>query len=75
MGHSFQSAKARLKVMEEEMRALQWEHEVLEQRFEKVSSICELIIWNFICFKRLFSELKRAPFKKLYFLLTGATRT
>ena len=32
----FQSAKARLKVMEEEMRALQWEHEVLEQRFEKV---------------------------------------
>lgn len=28
--------KARLKVTEEEQRALKWEHEVLEQRFEKV---------------------------------------
>ncbi len=34
----FQSAKARLKVMEEDQRALQWEHEVLEQRFEKVGN-------------------------------------
>ena len=33
----FQSAKARLKVMDQEYKALQWEHEVLEQRFEKVS--------------------------------------
>ena len=32
-----QSAKARLKVMEEDYKALEWEHEVLEQRFEKVS--------------------------------------
>ena len=28
--------KARLKVTTEELKALQWEHEVLEQRFEKV---------------------------------------
>ncbi|XP_074644893.1 dynein regulatory complex subunit 4-like [Tubulanus polymorphus] len=32
---SLASAKARLKVMDEDTRALQWEHEVLEQRFEK----------------------------------------
>lgn len=32
-----QSAKARLKVMEEDHKALSWEHEVLEQRFEKVN--------------------------------------
>ena len=35
----FQSAKARLKVMDAEFRSLQWEHEVLEQRFEKVSTV------------------------------------
>jgi hypothetical protein len=29
-------SKARLKVTEDEFRALKWEHEVLEQRFEKV---------------------------------------
>ena len=28
--------KARLKISEEDFRALKWEHEVLEQRFEKV---------------------------------------
>lgn len=28
--------KARLKVTEEDFRSLKWEHEVLEQRFEKV---------------------------------------
>jgi len=37
---SQQSAKARLKVMDKEMKSLQWEHEVLEQRFEKVT-FCE----------------------------------
>ena len=39
-----QSAKARLKVMEEEWKALQWEHEVLEQRFEKVRSVSLFIL-------------------------------
>ena len=33
----FQMTKARLKVTEEDFRSLKWEHEVLEQRFEKVS--------------------------------------
>ena len=38
--------KARLKVTEEEQRALKWEHEVLEQRFEKVGSTQLLIVLN-----------------------------
>lgn len=33
---SLASAKARLRVQGEEYKALGWEHEVLEQRFEKV---------------------------------------
>merc|ERR1711976_1030778 len=32
---SLASAKARLKVMDQEYKALQWEHEVLEQRFKR----------------------------------------
>lgn len=40
--------KARLKVTEEEQRALKWEHEVLEQRFEKVGSKQLLIVLMFI---------------------------
>lgn len=35
---SLASAKARLKVLDDEFKALQWEHEVLEQRFEKVEA-------------------------------------
>lgn len=34
---SLQCTKARLKVTEKELKALQWEHEVLEQRFVQVS--------------------------------------
>lgn len=34
---SLQCTKARLKVTEKELKGLQWEHEVLEQRFMKVS--------------------------------------
>lgn len=34
---SLQRTKARLKVTEKELKDLQWEHEVLEQRFVKVS--------------------------------------
>jgi len=33
---ALQSAKARLKVQEEELRSLHWEHEVLQQRFSQV---------------------------------------
>jgi hypothetical protein len=44
----FQSAKARLRVMEDEFKALQWEHEVLEQRFEKVNNIIFYhLLWIF----------------------------
>ena len=32
-----QTSKARLKVQEQELKALNWEHEVLEQRFKQVS--------------------------------------
>lgn len=31
-----QNTKARLKVIQKELKDLQWEHEVLEQRFSKV---------------------------------------
>nr|XP_054771953.1 dynein regulatory complex subunit 4-like [Lytechinus pictus] len=34
---SLASAKARLKIMDKEYKDLQWEHDVLEQRFEQVS--------------------------------------
>jgi hypothetical protein len=34
---SLQCTKARLKVAERELKDLKWEHEVLEQRFIKVS--------------------------------------
>ena len=35
-----QSAKARLKVQEQDLKALNWEHEVLEQRFKQVCVTC-----------------------------------
>ena len=35
---SLQCTKARLKVTEKELKSLRWEHEVLEQRFTKVSA-------------------------------------
>ena len=43
--------KARLKVTEEDLRSLKWEHEVLEQRFEKVIYMhllltCKMGIWG-----------------------------
>ena len=31
--------KARLKISEEDNKSLKWEHEVLEQRFEKVKTM------------------------------------
>ena len=35
---SLQSAKARLRVQEQELGKLQWEHEVLRQRFEQTQN-------------------------------------
>ena len=37
--HPPQSAKARLKVQEQDLKALNWEHEVLEQRFKQVNKL------------------------------------
>ena len=47
--------KARLKVTEEDFRSLKWEHEVLEQRFEKVSS-SYLSKRNIYCIDPKFSD-------------------
>ena len=44
----FQMTKARLKVTEEDFRSLKWEHEVLEQRFEKVSLLIKSIFDHFV---------------------------
>lgn len=41
----FQMTKARLKMTLEELKALQWEHEVLEQRFEKVRALCQFFLF------------------------------
>ena len=38
-----QSAKARLKIMDKEYKDLQWEHDVLEQRFEQVRGMALMI--------------------------------
>ena len=47
-----QMTKARLKVTEENQRALKWEHEVLEQRFEKVKTF--ILHCKFVYFVRIF---------------------
>lgn len=36
---TLQSTKARLKVTQKELKDLQWEHEVVEQRFSKVRAV------------------------------------
>ena len=38
-----QSAKARLKIMDKEYKDLQWEHDVLEQRFEQVRGMALMV--------------------------------
>ena len=46
----FQMTKARLRVMEKDHKALKWEHEVLEQRFQKVrteiSALETALVWT-----------------------------
>lgn len=60
---SLASAKARLKVMEEQMRALQWEHEVLEQRFEKVQHERDELYRKFV--KAIHEVQQKSNFKNL----------
>lgn len=51
--------KARLKVTEEEQRALKWEHEVLEQRFEKTQDERDVLDSKNSAIKDLQYELAR----------------
>lgn len=37
-----------IQVMEEDLKALQWEHEVLEQRFEKIQSERDELYTKFV---------------------------
>nr|XP_012321408.1 growth arrest-specific protein 8 isoform X5 [Aotus nancymaae] len=45
--HILLCTKARLKVTEKELKDLQWEHEVLEQRFSKVQQERDELYWKF----------------------------
>ncbi|XP_067948059.1 dynein regulatory complex subunit 4-like [Watersipora subatra] len=57
------NAKARLKVMEEDLRGLQWEHEVLEQRFEKIQSERDDLYTKFV--KAIHEVQQKSNFKNL----------
>lgn len=60
---SLASAKARLRVMEDEFKALQWEHEVLEQRFEKVQFERDELYQRFV--KAIHEVQQKSNFKNL----------
>ncbi|XP_022345957.2 dynein regulatory complex subunit 4-like [Crassostrea virginica] len=55
--------KARLKVTEEEQRALKWEHEVLEQRFEKTQDERDDLYRKFV--KAIHEVQQKSNFKNL----------
>lgn len=60
---SLASCKARLRVLDEEHKALQWEHEVLEQRFEKTQNERDELYRKFI--KAIQEVQQKANFKNL----------
>lgn len=60
---SLASAKARLKVMEEDFKALQWEHDVLEQRFEKIQNERDDLYRKFV--KAIHEVQQKSNFKNL----------
>lgn len=60
---ALQSAKARLKVMGEEFKALGWEHEVLEQRFEKIQAERDELYQRFV--KAIHEVQQKSNFKNL----------
>nr|CAB3248315.1 growth arrest-specific protein 8 [Phallusia mammillata] len=60
---SLSSAKARLKVMDKEMKGLQWEHEVLEQRFEKTQAERDELYKKFV--KAIHEVQQKSNFKNL----------
>lgn len=60
---SLASAKARLKVQEEELRALHWEHEVLQQRFGQTQSERDELYSKFV--KAIHEVQQKSNFKNL----------
>lgn len=60
---SLASAKARLKVQDEELRSLHWEHEVLEQRFSQTQSERDELYGKFV--KAIHEVQQKSNFKNL----------
>nr|XP_005999251.1 PREDICTED: growth arrest-specific protein 8 isoform X2 [Latimeria chalumnae] len=60
---SLAGAKARLKVAEKEMKDLKWEHEILEQRFEKVQVERDELYKKFV--KAIQEVQQKSGFKNL----------
>lgn len=60
---SLANAKARLKVMEEDYKALGWEHDVLEQRFEKTQQERDELYRKFV--KAIHEVQQKSNFKNL----------
>ena len=60
---SFQSAKARLRVQEQELSKLQWEHEVLQQRFQQTQSERDELYNKFV--KAIHEVQQKSNFKNL----------
>ena len=60
---SLQSAKARLKVRMEELKKLEWEHEVLKQRFEQTQSERDELYGKFV--KAIHEVQQKSNFKNL----------
>jgi len=60
---SLSSAKARLRVMDKDMKSLQWEHEVLEQRFGKTQAERDELYKKFV--KAIHEVHQKSNFKNL----------
>ncbi|XP_041455315.1 dynein regulatory complex subunit 4-like [Lytechinus pictus] len=60
---SLASAKARLKIMDKEYKDLQWEHDVLEQRFEQLQSERDELYAKFV--KAIHEVQQKSSFKNL----------
>ncbi|XP_031550394.1 dynein regulatory complex subunit 4-like [Actinia tenebrosa] len=60
---SLASAKARLKVQEEELKSLHWEHEVLQQRFAQTQSERDELYGKFV--KAIHEVQQKSNFKNL----------
>ena len=61
--HIVQGTKARLRVREAELKKLQWEHEVLTQRFEKIQEERDDLYTKFV--KAIHEVQQKGNFKNL----------